>query len=223
MTGLCTRMCLPTRMHSDKAGETETTVKGDSISFSRGVTSFSVGHCGGFGLCLYWPSGPAGLHCEQIPGEWLTDIFRWCDSILVVVVSLGLACCTYLHFTWLHHPPGCGFHSPAPCGNLLAFFLSQSTYYSVINASIWFSASVPHNTHKLVFSVCVTIQELSCYFKWKIECAIWKVSHISLWMYLPEDGNIPDSLIFSVINIYNMVSTVNAIIYLPERTNTYSV
>lgn len=73
MTGLCTCMYLPTWMHSDKAGETAITVKGDSISSSCGVTSFSAGRCGGFGLCLYWPSGPAGLHCEQIPGEWLAD------------------------------------------------------------------------------------------------------------------------------------------------------
>lgn len=62
-------------MHLNKAGDTGTTVKGDSTSFPHGVTSFSAGCCGDFGLCLYWPSGPAGLHCEQRPAEWLTDIF----------------------------------------------------------------------------------------------------------------------------------------------------
>lgn len=154
----------------------EITVNSDNISFSRGVTSSPACCCRSFGPCLYWPSGPAGLHCEQIPGELLTDIFGWCDSILMVVVSLGLACCTYLHFTRLHHPPGCGFYSPAPEGNLfIPYWLSLHT----IVISISSGASVLHNTHKL-FSVSVTTPKLSRDFKWMTECATWTVSHISL-------------------------------------------
>lgn len=55
-------------LYLDQAGQTKTTVNDDNISFFSQVTSFSASGCNGFGPCLCWPSGPAGLHCEQMPG-----------------------------------------------------------------------------------------------------------------------------------------------------------
>lgn len=66
--------------HTDEAGQKEMTVEGDSVSYSLGVTSFAAGCRGSFGPCLYRPSGPGGLRCEQIPCDWFTDIFPWYDS-----------------------------------------------------------------------------------------------------------------------------------------------
>lgn len=139
-------MRLPTRMYSDKAGETATTVKDDNISFSCGwprsqqvaaaaLDCVSAGH-------LALPDSTVSKRQASGPLTYSDG-----DSISVVVVSLGLACCTYLHFTRLHHPPGCGFHSPIPNGNLLALF-SLNLHILQLMQAFTCRTSEPNNRHK---------------------------------------------------------------------------
>lgn len=111
-TGLCTHTCLPTRMHPDKAGETQTTVRGDNISFSRGVTSISAGRGGGSGLCLCWPSGPAALRCEQIAGRRAAHwhiLMVWFNTggdckLGISLLHIGPVSLDYTPPTWLRLP-----------------------------------------------------------------------------------------------------------------------
>ncbi len=101
--GLCPHTCSPSWIHSDKAGETETAVKGDNISFSRGVTSFSVGRCGGFWtvslLAIWLCRSPLWANTRRV-SHW---------HVLMVWSNIGGSC--KLGISLLHIPP---LHSTAP-------------------------------------------------------------------------------------------------------------